>query len=122
MKMKARVLFLVTTNLLLLPLLSSCSHLPLEDEAASVKVYFSLGEKEKTEIASCDHLGDIIGSDGNMMSNFFISNVNLTRGSLNDLRNKANAMGGDTVFILRNPLSYATSTTMVGSVYICNKQ
>lgn len=119
--MKVRVLFLVVTIFLFLPLLISCSHLPLEEEAASVKIYFSLSEKEKSEIASCDHLGDIIGSDGNMMSNWFISNVNLTRGSLNDLRNKASAMGGDTVFILRNPLSYATSTTMVGSVYSCKQ-
>lgn len=118
--MKAKLLFLAVTFFLFLPQLSSCSHLPLEEEASSVKVYFSLGEKEKTEIASCDHLGDIIGSDGNMMSNFFISNINLTRGALNDIRNKAKAIGGDTVFILRNPLSYATSTTMVGSVYSCN--
>lgn len=65
-------------------------------------------------------MGDVIGSDGNLMSFWFMSNDNLTRGVLNDIRNEARAIGGDSVFILREQLQYTTSTTFVGSVYRCN--
>ena len=114
--MKARNTFLLLSSSLLLLLLNSCSHIPLEDKATSVEVYYSLNEK-----TNCDYVGDIIGSDGNIFTYLFMSNVNLTRGALNDIRNKARAMGGDTVFILREQLQYSTTTTFVGSVYSCHR-
>ncbi len=114
--MKTRKLFLLLTNSLFLLLLYSCSHIPLADKAASVDVYYSLGEK-----TNCDYVGDVIGSDGNIFTYLFISNVDLTRGALNDIRNQARVLGGDTVFILREQLLYSTTTTFVGSVYSCHK-
>ena len=114
--MKARILLLILTNSLFLLLLNGCSSMPLEDSAASVKVYYSLAEK-----TNCEYIGDVIGSDGNIMTYLFTSNVNLTHGALNDVRNKAMMMGGDTVFILREQLLYTTTTTFVGSVYSCYK-
>jgi hypothetical protein len=51
-----------------------------------------------------------------------MSNVNLTRGALNNIHYKARAMGGDTVYILREQLPYTTTTTFVGSVYSCNNR
>ena len=112
--MKARRLSLLLFSSLFVLLLSSCSHIPLEDEATSVAVYYSLNEKK-----NCDYVGDVIGSDGNVMTFLFMSNTSLTRGALNDVRNKAKAMKGDSVFIIREQLLYSTSTTFVGSVYTC---
>ena len=101
----------------LLPLLlNGCAH-SLESKAASVKVYYS-----DAEIANCDYKGDVIGSDGNFFTFLFISNVDLTRGALNDIRNNAMAIDGDSVFILREMLPYATTSTFVGSAYHCYKQ
>ena len=107
---------LLLTNGILLPLLYSCSHIPLEDSAASVEVFYSLAEK-----TNCEYVGDVIGSDGNVFTYLLMSNIQLTRGALNDIRNKARAMGGDTVYILREQLQYSTTTTFVGSVYSCHK-
>ena len=112
--MKTRSLSLLLTSSLFVLLQNSCSHIPLEDGATSVAVYYSLNEK-----TNCDYVGDVIGSDGNVMTFLFMSNTSLTRGALNDVRNKARAMGGDTVFIIREQLLYRTSTTFVGSVYNC---
>jgi len=87
----------------------------LEDGAESVKIYFSLDEHLK-----CDYMGDVVGSDGTFLSFWFMSNDNLTRGALNDIRNEARIIGGDTAFIFRDQLKYTTSTTFVASVYRCN--
>lgn len=113
--MKGKDILLLLTSSLFLLLLNSCSHIPLEDSASSVKVYYSFAEK-----TNCDYVGDVIGSDGSFITFLFISNRHLTHGALNDIRNQARAMGGDTVFILREQLLYSTTTTFVGSVYTCN--
>jgi hypothetical protein len=112
---KVRTLFLILINSLFLLLLNCCAH-SLENNAASVDVYYSLAEK-----TNCDYVGDVIGSDGNYLTFLFISNTDLTRGALNNIRNNAMAMGGDSVFILREKLQYSTTTTFVGSVYSCHK-
>lgn len=96
-------------------LLNGCAH-SLDSKAISVNVYYS-----ENENAHCDYKGDVIGSDGNFFTFLFISNINLTRGALNDIRNNAAAMGGDTVIIIRDQLLYTTTTTFVGSVYSCGK-
>ena len=114
--MRTSKLFFILINCFAMLSLSSCAHISLEDSAASVKVYYALAEKP-----NCDYIGDVIGSDGNLMTFLFISNVNLTRGALNNIRNNAMAMGGDTVVILHEQLLYTTTTTFVGSVYSCDK-
>ncbi len=73
------------------------------------------------ERTNCEYVGDAIGSDGNLITYLFISNVTLTQGALDDIRNNAMAMGGNAVFILRSQLSYSTTTTFVGTVYNCHK-
>ena len=116
MQMKRRILLLILINSLFLLLLNGCSHIPLEDSAASVEVYYSIYER-----TDCDYVGDVIGSDGNIFTFMFMSNVNLTRGALNNIRNEAMAMGGNAIYILRSQLSYNTTTTFVGTVYRCHK-
>jgi len=115
MRIENQNLFFILASLFLL-LLNGCANIQLEDKAASVNVYFSLEEH-----SSCDYVGDVVGSDGTLLSFWFMSNDNLTRGALNDIRNDARAIGGDSVFILREQLKYTTSTTFVASVYRCNK-
>ena len=110
---------IILITLLLLLLLNSCANIALDENAAVVNVYYSLSEKS---ITNCDYVGDVIGSDGNFLKFWYMSNLRLTRGALNDIRNKANAMGGDSVFILQEMLTYSTTTTFVGSVYRCNKK
>jgi hypothetical protein len=119
--MKAKILLLILTNSIFLLLLNGCSHIPLEDSAVSVKVYYSLAEKTKAEETNCEYIGDAIGSDGNFVTFLFMTNVSLTKGALNDIRNEVIRMGGDTIFILHEQLLYTTSTTFVGSVYNCHK-
>ena len=114
--MKRRILPLILINSVLLLLLNGCSHIPLEDSADSIEVFYSINDRTK-----CEYVGDVIGSDGNIFTFMFMSNVSLTRGALNNIRNEAMAMGGNTVFILRSQLSYNTTTTFVGSVYSCYK-
>ncbi len=108
-------LCMILINCLFLLFLNGCAH-SLNNNAASVDVYYSTIEK-----INCDYLGDVIGSDGNVFTFLFMSNVDLTRGALNDIRNNARVMGGDTVFIFREQLLYTTTTTFVGSVYDCQK-
>jgi hypothetical protein len=107
------LLFPVIISCVLL-LINSCAHVTLEPDAESVEILYSHTEQE-----SCEYLGDVIGSDGNLMTYLFISNRNLTRGALNDIRNRARAIGGDTVYIIREHMGYTTSTTFLGSVYNC---
>ena len=109
----------ILATLLLLLLLNSCANIVLDENAVVVNVYYSLSEKS---ISNCDYVGEVIGSDGNFLKFWYMSNLRLTRGALNDIRNKANAMGGDSVFILQEMLTYSTTTTFVGSVYRCNKK
>jgi hypothetical protein len=113
MTTKSLQIFIIVSYIGLLG--SGCAHVELESQAGSIKVMYS-----HTEQAGCEYLGDVIGSDGNLMTYLFISNRNLTRGALNDIRNHARALGGDTVYIIREQLKYTTSTTFLGSAYNCH--
>lgn len=114
--MTTKRIYTISGYFCLLLLLSGCSHISLEKDAKSVDVFYSL-----SEISNCDYIGDVIGSDGNLLIYLLMDNVSLTRGAINDIRNKAVVMGGDTVIILREQLLYTTTTTFLGSVYNCNK-
>ena len=116
MKTIRKILPLILSNSVFLLLLNGCSSIPLDDGADSVKIYYSIMERP-----NCDYVGDVIGSDGNLATFMFTSNINLTQGALNDIRNNAMAMGGNAVFILRSQLSYNTTSTFVGTVYRCHK-
>ena len=112
MTTKSLQLFIIVSYIGLLG--NGCAHVELEPQAGSVEVLYS-----HTEQAGCEYLGDVIGSDGNLMTYLFMSNRNLTRGALNDIRNRARALGGDTIYIIREQLQFTTSTTFLGSVYNC---
>ncbi len=95
----------------------------------------------RTEPKDCEYLGDVTGNQGNFFMGRFTSNANLETGARNDMKNKAYAMGGDTVVILTDragvtgsgsaqgsgnlfSASYSqaqTNVTMMGTVFKCKK-
>jgi len=98
-------------------LLLACSTTPLKKEAESTRIFFS-----PEEVKGCEYLGEIIGSEGQWYKSWLISNRNLTTGALNDVRNNAQRIGADTIFIPTNLLLFRTSVTFIGQAYKCNKQ
>ena len=111
-----KILFKLLAGFIILLLVASCAHIKLDDSAKEVKILFSSVEK-----TNCSYIGEVVGSDGNMLTFLFMSNRKLTEGALNDIRNNARVMGGNTVFVILNALPYSTSTTFTGSVYNCVK-
>lgn len=75
----------------------------------------------------CEFIGEITGSQGNVISGRYTSVVALETGALNELRNKAHDMGGNVVFLITKQAGYSgrgyltrqTSVTATGSVYRC---
>ena len=76
----------------------------------------------------CTYLGVVTGSQGDAISGIITSNENMETGALNDLRNKAAALGGNTIFILTNRAGQTTdkggagrqtNVTMSANVYRC---
>ena len=104
--------------LCLIPLLFlACSTTPLKKEAESTRIFFG-----PEEVKDCEYLGDIIGSEGHWYSSWLTSNRNLAKGAMNDLKNQAQRLGADTIFIPTNLLLFKTSVTFIGQAYRCNKQ
>lgn len=66
----------------------------------------------------CQWLGDITGSEGHWYSYLFFPNDTMVRGALNDLRNNAQALGADTVYMI-SPQDFVTSFTVFGVAYQC---
>ncbi len=86
------------TTILLITLLSSCTNIiRTNEDSESVRLYFLKQVVDKSLIAElerdCTHLGEVIGSEGHWYTYLFISNVNLTQGALNDMKNKAHCNG-----------------------------
>jgi len=87
----------------------------LQPQAKSVRLYDELPPNQ-----ACDYIDEIIGDEANMFTFLFMSNHDMTMGARNALRNKAAALGGDTVVIQKSVFVYTTSTVFVGQVYNCH--
>ncbi len=103
---------------------------------AAMKIFITRAEPK-----DCEYLGDVTGNQGNFFMGRFTSNANLETGARNDMKNKAYAMGGDTVVILTdragvtgsgswhgsrtmftgNYSQQQTNVTMMGTVFKCKK-
>ena len=72
-------------------LVSNCAVTPLLPDSDPVRVIFhnELPGLSKTSLSDCDFLGTVITSEGHGYDFLYISNDELARGSLNDMRNKA---------------------------------
>ncbi len=95
----------------------------------------------RTEPKGCEYLGDVTGNQGNFFTGQYTSNANLETGARNDMKNKAYAIGGDTVVILTERAGVTgsgswrgsgnmfvgshhqaqTNVTMMGTVFKCKK-
>ncbi|MGR5412166.1 DUF4156 domain-containing protein [Vibrio astriarenae] len=68
----------------------------------------------------CRWLGDVTGSEGHWYSYLFFTNDVMVRGAVNDLRNNAQQLGADTVYMI-NPQDFVTSFTVFGTAYQCQR-
>lgn len=50
----------------------------------------------------CKYLGQVVGNQGNFFTGGFTSNRNLEEGAMNDLRNKASALGANYIQLVTN--------------------
>lgn len=111
-------------TILLLVLLSSCTNIiRTSDDSEAVRLYFLQHVVDKSVIADfdrdCTHIGEVIGSEGHWYTYLFISNPNLTRGALNDMKNNAYAMGANAVIVYNYISNFVTSVTFLGQAYYC---
>ena len=110
-----------STCLLAALILSSCSHENVkhpDNKPVRLVFKYELGIVAADTTPECKYLGEVIGSEGHWYTYLFISNSNLTQGALNDIYNKANALGANVVFI-SDDISFATSVTFYGQAYHC---
>jgi hypothetical protein len=99
--------------LALVLLLASCSVVKLKEDARHVEFVES-----PAEMASCEYLGQVTGSEGHWYSYLFLSNRAMVQSALDDLRNRAAEKGANNVFI-GWPHDFTTSVTMYGLAYRC---
>lgn len=86
---------------------------PLDGTSNVIKIYDAYEHLEH-----CVYVDELIGSEGTWYNYLFISNKDLTLGSLHDLKNQANAMGANAIHIQYN-LSFNTSVTFFAQAYHC---
>lgn len=109
--------------------LSACSAIPVQDSASMIRLTHTEPSGEH-----CKFLGDVTGNQGDFFTGGFTSNADLETGARNDLKNKANAMGGNVVYLLTQRAGQTgnygddmggtqqTNVTLSGNVYHCNSQ
>ena len=97
-------------------LLSGCSAKNiLTSDAKNIRIY----DRLPTNI-NCEYIDEIIGSEANIFTFFFMSNGDMTAGARADLRNQATRLGGNTVEIQTADFIYTSSTVFIGHVYTCH--
>jgi hypothetical protein len=107
--------------------LMACSATELSSQAKLVMV--SPNQPPK----GCKYLGQVTGNQGNFFTGAYTSNSNLESGAMNDLKNKANNLGGNYVQLVTNRAGDTgggaiggtgggfaqTNVTDLGNVYSC---
>jgi uncharacterized protein YbjQ (UPF0145 family) len=77
--------------------------------------------------STCNYLGDVFGSHGNFLAGQFISNVELEKGAVIDLKNNAQTLGANRVVVIASRagetgrLIHTDQTNVVysGEAYAC---
>ena len=99
--------------LTLIVLLSGCMATPLKPEAGQVVMLITAKPSEQ-----CFYLGEVIGSQGEWYDYWFTPNQDLAQGALNEMKNRTQEMGGNTVY-LNQELAFHTSKTFLGQAFKC---
>ena len=130
-KLINKVIIQMKTLLPILPILallslSGCSALPLQESASLVRLTL-----QEPSAENCKFLGDVTGSQGDFFRGGFTSNADLETGARHDIKNKADAMGGNLVYLLTQRAGQTgsynqhaggtqqTNVTLSGNVYFC---
>ncbi|QDF67266.1 DUF4156 domain-containing protein [Shewanella sp. SNU WT4] len=101
----------------LLPLmLTGCITFPTEN-SNNVKVIWD----NHYSIAECQYLDTVLGSEGHFYDFWLHSDQNMVWGTLNQMRIKTAALGGDTLYLYQ-PLGFLGSVTMMANAYDCSGQ
>jgi len=100
--------------------------LPLQENASLVRL-----THQEPSAQDCKFLGDVTGSQGDFFRGGFTSNADLETGARHDIKNKALALGGNTVYLLTQRAgqtgnynqeiggTHQTNVTLSGNVYHC---
>jgi hypothetical protein len=67
---------------------------------------------------NCIWVGEVAGNEGHWYSYLFFPNDVLIEGAMYDIKNRANEIGANTVFVVA-PQDFTTSFSIMGSAYIC---
>ena len=94
--------------------LFGCETTPLNNESKEIQVVWNNSE----QISQCTHKETIISSEGHWYTFLFIDNQELTEGALNALKNRASALGANTIDLYA-PRTFSTSVTLMGNAYVC---
>lgn len=95
-------------------LLAGCAATATLDEAArDVRVLYAVSPP-----TDCRFIADVIGSEGHWYNYLFIANDDLSMGAITDIKNRTQALGGNTVRVVDNR-EFTTSVTLIGQVYDC---
>lgn len=112
--------FVVPAYLFITFIVSACTVMQPHPDNNPVRLFFYNEIKiANSNVANCKYLGMLVSSQGHWYNYLFISNTELTSGAINDMRNKANKIGADAVYI-NNNIDFVTSVTWVGQAYNCN--
>lgn len=106
----------IVLSIFVIFLLSGCSAKNiLTSDAKNIRIYDRLPTN-----MNCEYIDEIIGSEANLLTFFFMSNRDMTAGARADLRNQAARLGGNSVEIQAAEFIYASSTVFIGHVYTCH--
>ncbi|MDD1795283.1 DUF4156 domain-containing protein [Enterovibrio sp. ZSDZ42] len=94
-------------------LLSACVTMP-EPKSENINVLWG----DALEMTACEDKGVVVGSQGHWYDYWMISDGTLTEGAVNQMRNKAMALGADTL-LLYSPKPFSTSVTFLAKAYRC---
>ncbi len=106
-------------------LMTGCSAMELKPGAERIVM------SRKDAPKSCNFKGNVVGSQGNFFTGAYTSSQNLTKGSINDMKNQAAVLGanyvmldthatGDTISGGNGGIGGGqTNVTMSGSAYLC---
>ena len=106
----------IVLSIFVIFLLSGCSAKNiLTSDAKNIRIYDRLPTN-----MNCEYKDEIIGSEANMLTFFFMSNRDMTAGARADLRNQAARLGGNSIEIQTADFVYTSSTVFIGQVYSCH--
>jgi|UPI000325B938 hypothetical protein len=102
-------------SLILLSLLSGCASTTKVENTNIDKVFLYFDD---SSITDCTPVGTVTGSEGHWYTFFFITNKELLISAVNDMKNEATQLGGNSI-VIHSPSAFNTSVTLLGSAYLC---